>query len=209
VEPTPSGDPRIDKPASIPRSRPEPSEALEGEVIPKGVPIGRPVDAQPRSAPPAPPTTRVRPWKTVLVLLAVIAGVLCLGGLGAGYLLYNKATEPDRSTPGVALRRYLSAVFDDRDTSKAARFTCANPEAIATVQQLRTDVEDKERQFSVHIDVRPENIEATESGGSATVKAQLRLSVSVDATSQEQLQQWQFTLSRRDGWRVCDARRID
>jgi hypothetical protein len=143
------------------------------------------------------------------VVLAAVAAIVCLGGLGAGYLLYHKASEPDRSTPGVTLRRYLSAVFDERDDSKAARFTCANPNAISNVQQLRQEVEDKEQQFSVHIDVRPENIESTESGGSATVTAQLRLSVSVDASNQEQLQQWQFTLARRDGWRVCDARRVD
>ncbi len=106
VDPSKPTEPQIDPQTSIPRSRDGADEALVGEVIPKGVPLGRPtVNAEPQQpARPAPPKGRLR---RAFVVVAALAVGLCLAGVVVGYTLYDKATTPDRSSPAVTLQQYL------------------------------------------------------------------------------------------------------
>jgi hypothetical protein len=147
-----------------------------------------------------------------IVLAAVLGGlaVLCVGGLGTGYLLYRKASEPDRSTPGVVVRQYLQATFDDRDESKAARFTCTRPADIGEMQQELADIVSREKRFGIRITVGWENFTVEESKATATVGARLKIAVPEEnGQPSESFQQWSFAMRHQNsGWRVCDAHRI-
>jgi hypothetical protein len=144
------------------------------------------------------------------VLASVLGGlaVLCVGGLGTGYLLYQKVSEPDRSTPGVVVRQYLDATLNERDDNRARLFTCRGTTGLAPVQALRDDNESKEKQYNVGIRVNPEGFVTRQSGSNATVDVKLRLSVSTNGTFQEQIQSWRFTLKRESGWRVCGGEQL-
>jgi len=83
VEPSKPGEPRVDQQASIPRSRDGTEEPLVGEVIPKGVPLGRPyVNAQPQAAAAAPQVKKGGRLRTIVIVILALAVGLCLGGLG-------------------------------------------------------------------------------------------------------------------------------
>src|SRR5689334_3809624 len=79
------------------------------------------------------PASRSRGRTLRIVLASVLGGlaVLCVGGLGTGYLLYRKVSEPDRSTPGVVVRQYLDATLNERDDNRAGLFTCRSTTGLA------------------------------------------------------------------------------
>jgi hypothetical protein len=198
---------------------PHPPEYNAGEV--SEVPVGPPApyaaaglpgaanEPQPGIARPRSSTGRRR--RIVVAVLAVILGasaLLCLGGIGVGYFVYHRVSEPDRSTPTVAVDQYLNATFVARDASRARLFTCADPQSIGEGQGLLRDVQDKEARFGAHIAVSWESLKASVKDNSATVDGVVRLNTTIGGNSQEEIQNWRFSVSRRSGWRVCDARRI-
>ncbi|GII25188.1 hypothetical protein [Planosporangium mesophilum] len=158
----------------------------------------------------APPAAKGRPGRVTGIVLAVVLGtatLLCFGGLGVGYFVYYRVSEPDRSTPAVVVRQYLQATFDDRDKSKAARFTCGRPEDIGDIEQKVADIAGREQRFGIHITVGWENFTAHENKQTATVSARLTIQVP-EQTGQpsESFQNWNFAMRRQNGdWRVCGA----
>jgi hypothetical protein len=158
------------------------------------------------------PAPRSRGRTLRIVLASVLGGlaVLCVGGLGTGYLLYRKVSEPDRSTPGVVVRQYLGATFDDRDESKAARFTCGRPTDISATQQVLADLVSREKRFNIRITVGWENFTTQESKATATVGVRLKIAVPEEnGQPSESFQQWNYALRHQiSGWRVCDAHRV-
>src|SRR5205814_1869178 len=87
------------------------------------------VDAEPRGRPPSAPSSQPGPappikkgrLRRAFIVIAALAVGLCLGGVAITYALYDKATTPDRSSPILVVRQYLSATFDERDSSAPAR----------------------------------------------------------------------------------------
>ncbi len=78
-------------------------------------------------APPAPAPAPVRPKRSLRTVVGVVAGVLallCTGGAVAGFVLYDRATAPDRSAPDVVVDNYLRAFLVDRNDTKAQEFAC-------------------------------------------------------------------------------------
>jgi hypothetical protein len=149
--------------------------------------------------------------RTVGVVLTSVLGVvalLCVGGLGTGYFLYHKASEPDRSTPGLAVRQYVEAALNERDDSRSRLFTCSGATSLDQVAQLRDDIKAKESQFGVTIRTSPEGFDAQQAGNTARVGVKIRLSVSTNGTFQEQIQDWRFSLRKESGWRVCSGERL-
>jgi hypothetical protein len=179
-----------------PQSIPQPPGEVDGAPAPD--------DGEPKPA----PRRRGRTLRIVLASVLGAVAVLCVGGLGTGYLLYRKVSEPDRSTPGVVVRQYLDAALNQRDDSRARLFTCRGSTGLAPVQSLRDDNLSKEKQYNVSIRVNPEGFETRQSGSNATVDVKLRLSVSANGTFQEQIQSWRFTLRRESGWRVCGGEQL-
>ena len=156
------------------------------------------------------PPRRSRRQRLVIVLLLVfgIVSAVCLGVLGFGYLAYDRATQPDRTTPGVVVRQFVEASLNERNVGRAKLFTCDGSDGPAEIRQLLADIEGKEKNFEVHVSVASEEIDAHVGGNKATVTEKLKLSVSSGGAFQEQIQQWKFDLAQHSGWRVCDAHRI-
>lgn len=147
-------------------------------------------------------------WRLVLLVMAIVVGVTCLGGVGVGYVLYYRVSEPDRSTPTVVVDQYLQATFDDRDERRAGLFTCGDPQRLSDMQAMLNDIKDLEKDDSIRITVRWEGFEANVTGASATVNADLIVITPAGEVSSRSIRRWQFGLKERSGWRVCEAHRI-
>ncbi|MFI7523076.1 hypothetical protein [Micromonospora globbae] len=169
------------------------------------VPAQRPPSEQlpPAPAAPAPerPRRRVR---TVLTVVAGVVALLCLGGAVTGYVLYDRATAPDRSAPDVVVVNYLQAEVVSRDHRKAVLFTCGDE--LRELEQFGADIAERERELGVSFSINIENIVVSSHGpAKASVTAAIRRSAVVDGVQQSVADTWQFDVQDRDGWRVCGA----
>ncbi|PZF97889.1 hypothetical protein C1I99_14610 [Micromonospora deserti] len=169
------------------------------------VPAQRPPSDQlaPPPAAPAPERPRRRA-RTVLTVVAVVLAALCLGGSATGYVLYDRATTPDRSAPDVAVVNYLQASLVSRDASRAALFTCGSP--VRSVEDFRAQIERREQELNVGFSINIESVVVSrDKPSSATVTAVIRRSASVDGVQQSLTDEWRFQVEDREGWRVCDG----
>ncbi|MFD6752782.1 hypothetical protein [Micromonospora gifhornensis] len=161
----------------------------------------------------APPTIAPapqRPRRRVRTVLAVVAGVLaamCLGGGVVGYLVYDRATTPDRSAPDVAVDNYLRAFLVDRNDVRADLFTCEGNPDLGALQQLRTDLLAREQQFGTNMAVSWGPLQVARTGDEAVVRVELTFSALIDGNRQTDRQAWAFTTRLSDGWLVCSGAR--
>jgi hypothetical protein len=163
--------------------------------------------------PPGAPVAPVRPGRPrkvgrLRLVLAVVGGVfalLCLGGVGVVFVLYDQATKPDRSAPDVVVDNYLRAFLVDRNDAAATQYTC--PDASVTdLQSFRADIQDREKQHSIDILVSWGSLAVQGEGERRSVTVDVRRTVS-DATERD-TSTWQFDVADNDGWRVCGVRRL-
>ena len=157
----------------------------------------------PASAP-DPPRRRLR---TVLAVVAGLLALLCAGGAVVGYLLYDRATAPDRSAPDVVVDNYLRAFLVDRNDTKADEFACQAGGDLGELRQLRADLVAREQRFGTTITVSWGSLTVQRQGDTADVTVDLIISAIVDGISQSDRQGWRFTTRLDDDWRVCDGRR--
>ncbi|MER5336449.1 hypothetical protein [Micromonospora sp. NPDC002717] len=161
-------------------------------------------------APPSPAPAPERPRRrarTVLTVVASIVAALCLGGVAAGYVLYNRAAAPDRSAPDVVVDNYLRAFLVDRNDTRADLFTCENNGEIAELRALRDDLIAREKRFSTTFTISWGSLLVQEQSDSAEIRVDLIISAHVDGISQSDRQPWQFTARLDDEWRVCAGSR--
>ncbi|MCG5471936.1 hypothetical protein LADH09A_005971 [Micromonospora sp. LAH09] len=161
--------------------------------------------------PPAPATPAPQPprrrMRTVLTVVAGVLALLCLGGVAAGYVLYNRAAAPDRSTPDVAVVNYLQAALVSRDPNRAKLFTCDG--TVPAVDELAAQIAGRERDLGVSFSINIENVAVSNTAAAdASVIAVIRRSASVDGVHQSLADTWRFDVRDRDGWRVCAGTRI-
>ncbi|MFF5053338.1 hypothetical protein ACFY1S_09180 [Micromonospora sp. NPDC000663] len=158
----------------------------------------------PAPAAPAPQTPRRR-MRTVLI---VVGGVLALLGVGAAitvYVLYDRATTPDRSAPDVVVDNYLRAFLVDRNDTRAELFTCETGAQLEPVKSLRAEVEDRESKFGVNVRVSWGPLTRTPSGMGESVATTLTIAGSADGVPRSSRREdWVFdVIEDGDGWRVC------
>ena len=129
----------------------------------------------------------------MLVLAALLVGI----GAGAAFLLYSRATEIDRSTPTIAVRQFLGAVFLDQSDDRVRLFTCRKwtPSRTAEVRG-RVDPEARLSWDAITEESRTDRL------AQVTAKLSLRYPGEL-APSGEQL--WRFEVVEDNGWRVCEA----
>ncbi|MET7833190.1 hypothetical protein ABZS44_10205 [Micromonospora sediminicola] len=161
-------------------------------------------------APPAPaplPVRPKRPLRTVLMVVAGVLALLCTGGAVVGFVLYDRATAPDRSAPDVVVVNYLQAVLVARDDSRATLFACDGP--VPAVDALRAEIVSRERELNASMAINIEGVTVIEkSGKDAVVTAVIRRSAVVDGVQQSLTDPWRFELEDRNGWLICSAQRL-
>ncbi|MEV6693266.1 hypothetical protein AB0M35_17530 [Micromonospora sp. NPDC051196] len=163
----------------------------------------------------APPTVvpaPQRPRRRVRTVLTVVAGVLaalCLGGGVVGYLVYDRATTPDRSAPDVVVDNYLRAFLVDRNDVRANLLTCDETPDLGEMRQLRADLITREEQFDTNLAVTWGPLQEAQAGKEAVVNVDLTFSALVDGNRQTDRQAWRFTTRLSEGWLVCSGTRVD
>ncbi|MEU2613288.1 hypothetical protein ABZ570_17145 [Micromonospora sp. NPDC007271] len=163
-------------------------------------------------APPAPapaPDRPRRPLRTVLTVVAGLLALLCAGGAVVGFVLYDRATAPDRSAPDVVVDNYLRAFLVDRNDTKAQEFTCQDRVYLGGLRSFRDELLAREKRFATTISVSWGALSAQQTGDRAVVTVDLIISAFVDGISQSDRQAWQFETRHGDGWRVCGGQRAD
>lgn len=158
------------------------------------------------SAPvPVPPRRRVR---TILTVTAAALTALLLGGLTAGYLLYDRATTPDRSAPDVVVDNYLRAYLVDRNDIRADLFICSGPDLTA-LSALRLEIEQREASFGVNVRVSWGSLTQSKTQQGESVATTLSISSSANGQPRSSRREdWIFDVAQDgENWRVCGARK--
>ncbi|MFC4146718.1 hypothetical protein ACFO0M_10670 [Micromonospora mangrovi] len=164
-------------------------------------------------APPAPAPAPERPRRRLRTVLTVVAGVLalvCAGGAVAGYVLYDRATAPDRSAPDVVVDNYLRAFLVDRNDTKANQYTCEGNNDLGAVRDLRAEAQQREANFNVVVRVSWGPLTRAKNQGGESVTTTLTIASAANGqTRSSRREDWQFEVIQKDGWRVCSGRKVD
>jgi hypothetical protein len=149
------------------------------------------------------------PWRRVLLVVLLVAGVTAVGGIGYGFLLYDQATRPDRSAPDVTVDNYLRGLLMERDDTRAGLYACRDGSNLAEIRAFRTEIEERERQLNTSIGVSWGALDVQhESDGSAMVSTDVRRTASVGGALQSVVDRWTFRVVDESGWRVCGAAKV-
>ncbi len=145
-------------------------------------------------------------------MLAVVGGVLallCLGGIGITFVLYDDATKIDRSTPDQVVSSYLRAAVVQRDDAQAKLFVCGSPD-LGQVDQLRNELVRREKEFDVTVGVSwGALVRSPAAGGEESVRTELTISGSADGQVRSRRNEaWAFRVVNQGGWRVCGASKV-
>ncbi|WP_406078049.1 hypothetical protein [Micromonospora sp. NBC_00858] len=156
---------------------------------------------------PQPPRRRMR---TVLTVVAGVLALLTIGAVITGYVLYDRASAPDRSAPDVVVDNYLRAFLVDRNDTRADLFTCAGGGAeLQAVRDLRLEMEQREAKFGVVVRVTWGPLARTPSSDGESVGTTLTIAGSADGVPRSSRREnWLFNVVEDDdGWRVCGGTR--
>ncbi|WTY52667.1 hypothetical protein OG617_11965 [Micromonospora sp. NBC_01412] len=124
--------------------------------------------------------------------------------MATAFVLYERATTPDRSAPDVVVVSYLQALLVGRDQNRATLFTCGD--RMPAIEAFRDQILAKEKELDVSISVNIENVSVARGGSSnAIVDAVIRRTAQVDGVQQSLTDNWRFELFEQEGWRVCTA----
>jgi hypothetical protein len=153
--------------------------------------------------PTGPTVPRGRRTRLVLAVVGGVLALLCLGGIGITFVLYDDATKIDRGSPDAAVDNYLRAFLVDRDDSQAALFRCKSGGDFARLDAYRADIISRESRYAIGIRVTWSSLTVQGSGGQTLVSADLVRAIT-DGTERA-TDTWQFAVVDQDGWRVCGA----
>ncbi|MGW1059582.1 hypothetical protein [Micromonospora rubida] len=162
--------------------------------------------APPSGAPaPARPPRRLR---TILTVVAGVASLLMLGGVATAFVLYERATTPDRSAPDVVVDNYLRAFLVDRNDVRAEQFTCSGT-VVEALKSLRDEIEQREAGYGVDVRVSWGALQRSERAGGESVQTTLTISSSANGQPRSSRREsWMFEVTEeREGWRVCNGRK--
>lgn len=148
---------------------------------------------------------RSRRARLVLALAAGMMGLLCLGGAGIFFILYDDATEIERTAPDVVVDNFLGAYLVKKDDNEAALYRCDSGD-FAALHDFRTDTEKREAEHAVGISVTWSSLDVQLTGGSGVVATDLTRTITRQTGRDRS--SWKFTVVDHDGWRVCGATRI-
>ncbi|SDY12344.1 hypothetical protein SAMN05444365_101747 [Micromonospora pattaloongensis] len=164
----------------------------------------------PPPAIPMPVGAPMPPGRRLRLTLAIVGGMvllLCMGGVGISYALYDNATAPDRSAPDVVVDNYLRALLVERNDTNAALYACDEP-ALEDIKAFREDVIRQEARLNTSITFSWGQLTVQSgTGGEAEVTTTVRRSGTIDGAGQSVVDVWTFRAVDQNGWRVCGAQR--
>ncbi|WFE98356.1 hypothetical protein [Micromonospora sp. WMMD987] len=162
-----------------------------------------------QSTPPAPLPEPQRPPRRLRTVLTVVAGVLallCVGGGVAGYVLYDRATTPDRSAPDVVVDSYLREFLVNENDTRAGLLACKNADLVA-VEALRDELKQRQIRFDVVVRVSWGPLATIKTSEGESVTTTLTIAGSANGQQRSSRREnWTFDVRDvQDGWRVCRA----
>lgn len=175
------------------------SDAVVTPVTPEP-PEGRPLEGRPIGKRGRFQSRRAR---LVLALTGGLLTLLCLGGVGAFFVLYEEATEIKRTAPDAVVDSFLAAFLVTRNDQEAALYQCTSGGDFAQVSQFREDIVRREKDYSVGIAVTWSSLQVAVDGTKGTVSADLTRTISGQAGRDSS--SWEFLVVDQNGWRVCGA----
>jgi hypothetical protein len=148
--------------------------------------------------------------RLILAMAAGILALLCLGGVGVFISFYDEATKIERTEPDAVVDQFLRAYLVNRDDKEAALFTCKSGLDLAAISALRTQLTEREKEFSVSVNVSWSTLTVTGTeDGRRTVSADLVIAGSSGGEAlSRRTETWSFPLVDDDGWRVCSAAKV-
>jgi hypothetical protein len=141
-----------------------------------------------------------------VALAGGILALLCLGGAGVVALLYNNATKIERSAPDAVVDSFLRAYLVDRDDKEAALFECKSGGDFQKIAAFRSDIESREKKYSISIGASWTSLAVANVDGKTTVSTDIIRAISDG--SERTSDRWQFQMVDQGGWRVCGATQI-
>lgn len=144
---------------------------------------------------------RSRGGRLLIMLGIVLAGVLLIGG-GAAFVVYDRATAIDRSTPEVVVEQFLRAGLVDRDAGRLSLFVCRQWSAEEASKKIAPPTDDKT--FISWGDYVSSRV-----GDKATVDVQVEFNRGAGSVSASSVRSWRLQLEDQDGWRVCDLTKAE
>ncbi|TDC82341.1 hypothetical protein E1193_12125 [Micromonospora sp. KC606] len=165
--------------------------------------------APPATAPAPQPPKRWRA-RTVLSVVAGVLALLCVSGAAVGYVLYDRATAPDRSAPDVVVDNYLREFLVNRNDVRADQLVCEGSTDLGAMEALRFEVEQREANFDVVVRVTWGPLGRSVTADGEIVSTTLTIAGSSDGQPRSSRREdWMFDVVERDGqWKVCGAREI-
>ncbi|WP_344080865.1 hypothetical protein [Luedemannella helvata] len=130
------------------------------------------------------------------MLFAVIGVASAL--LATGVFVYQKATEPDRSTPTASVQQMLTAMFVEEDAAKVGLFICSDWTAEEATSAVKGQMDSEARVSWGSMTT------AETSGDRAQVEVRMLFRYPEDVTPSGQ-RYWTFDVINASGWRVCGA----
>lgn len=137
------------------------------------------------------------------MLIAGALALMCTGGAGVAFVAYRDATEPDRSSPDVAVDNYLRAFLVDRNDTRAELYVCQSSHDLMEMEVFRQDIEAREVEHSIKIIISWGSLVVSTQGGRGVVTVELRRTISDGSESDRQ--NYRFDVVDDGGWRVCGA----
>ncbi|WP_370461848.1 hypothetical protein [Micromonospora sp. ALFpr18c] len=167
----------------------------------------------PGSIPPPPPAyppyqAAVEPPKKkrgllIAAIALVVIMVLCVGGGAVAFLtLRNAENGEGAKEPAVAVDEFLTAIYKDRDASKAASHVCAASRddkkisaKVAEVQKYASEYQNPRFRWTTP---KVDN----QTGDRATVSTRVTMTTADEKVADQDLR---FTVVQKTGWWVCEV----
>lgn len=143
-----------------------------------------------------------RKFRLWVALAVGVLGILCAGGVGVAVLVYDEETKIERAEPDAVVDNFLRAYLINRDQKQVRLYACKAGGAFAQLEAYRTDIANREAQFSTGIQISWEGLIVSTSEAKGTVDADLTRAI---GDSEQITDGWRFEIVDEEGWRVCGA----
>lgn len=148
----------------------------------------------------APAPAPTRPKGRLLRLALIVIGFLAVVGGAVGFVVYDRVTAIDRSTPNISVQRFLTAVFVEAEPDRVQLFVCQGWDPTTAMNHARGLVDPQAKASWDTVTT------VDQSGSQAHVDARIRLTYVGDIGPSGE-EHWRFRLALQAGWRVCDVER--